>query len=436
MSEVLLLKGNNLIFKIRGGITMNINNLIVKHMDNPHELEKMYRKDPKAFKKAFSQAWDQNPDSQILGAWYERLHFKEKVNKEKTSLFQKGFLFMGLLAILAGISTRIIFHFVEQEAIAPINLAFGVIPFIAAYFVYNNKPKKSIIYSLIALFLVSGVYLNTLSINYKDSTILAYLHLPIFSWVLVGLAFTGNEYSKGGTRLAYIKFNLEYCLLYGSMAVSGMILAIFTMRLFSFVDLDIGEFYFSNVVLFGAAALAIVAAYLVSMNLKLAKNITPYISKIFSPLVLITLLIYLITVIWVGKNPFLDRNFLMAFNGILLGVLAVTIFSIVESDSDEKKNISDYINFSLIVLALIIDTVALSAIVFRLSSYGITPNRLAVLGVNILIWANLIWIMFSYMRFLQNKSGPTAIQDAITKYLPIYGLWAAFVIFTFPIIFN
>lgn len=436
MSEVLLLKGNNLIFKIRGGITMNINNLIVKNMDNPHELEKMYRKDPKAFKKAFSQAWDQNPDSQVLGAWYERLHFKEKVNKEKTSLFQKGFLFMGLLAILAGISTRIIFHFVEQEAIAPINLAFGVIPFIAAYFVYNNTPKKSIIYSLAALFLISGYYLNTLPVNYKDSTILAYLHLPIFLWVLVGLAFTGNEYSKGSTRLAYIKFNLEYCLLYGSMAVSGMILAVFTMRLFSFVDLDIGEFYFSNVVLFGAAALAIVTAYLVSMNLKLAKNITPYISKIFSPLVLITLLIYLITVIWIGKNPFLDRNFLMAFNGILLGVLAVTIFSIVESDSDEKKNISDYINFSLIVLALIIDTVALSAIVFRLSSYGITPNRLAVLGVNILIWANLIWIMFAYMRFLQNKSGLKAIQDAVTKYLPIYGLWAVFVIFTFPIIFN
>ncbi|MGX5385463.1 DUF4153 domain-containing protein [Bacillus thuringiensis] len=415
---------------------MNINNLIVKNMDNPHELEKMYRKDPKAFKKAFSQAWDQKPDSQVLGAWYERLHFKEKVNKEKTSLFQKGFLFMGLLAILAGISTRIIFHFVEQEAIAPINLAFGVIPFIAAYFVYNNTPKKSIIYSLAALFLISGYYLNTLPVNYKDSTILAYLHLPIFLWVLVGLAFTGNEYSKGSTRLAYIKFNLEYCLLYASMAVSGMILAVFTMRLFSFVDLDIGEFYFSNVVLFGAAALAIVTAYLVSMNLKLAKNITPYISKIFSPLVLITLLIYLITVIWVGKNPFLDRNFLMAFNGILLGVLAVTIFSIVESDSDEKKNISDYINFSLIVLALIIDTVALSAIVFRLSSYGITPNRLAVLGVNILIWANLIWIMFAYMRFLQNKSGLKAIQDAVTKYLLIYGLWAAFVIFTFPIIFN
>ncbi len=258
----------------------------------------------------------------------------------------------------------------------------------------------------------------------------------MFLWGLVGLAFTGNEYGKDSTRLAYLKFNLNFFILYASMAISGMLLAAVTMQLFSFVGLDIQEFYFRNIVLFGAAAIAIVTAYLVSRNLKLAKNIAPYIAKIFSPLVLATLLVYLITVVWLEKNPFLDRNFLIAFNGILLGVLVVTIFSITESDTDEKKNISDYINFALIVLALIIDSVALSAIVFRLSSYGITPNRLAVLGVNILIWANLIWIMLSYIRFLQNKTGPSTIQDAVTKYLPVYGIWAAFVTFTFPIIFN
>ncbi|MNR22154.1 hypothetical protein D3C85_1390940 [compost metagenome] len=114
----------------------------------------------------------------------------------------------------------------------------------------------------------------------------------------------------------------------------------------------------------------------------------------------------------------------------------MTIFSITESGTDEKKSISDYINFALILLALIIDSVALSAIVFRLSSYGITPNRVAVLGVNILIWANLIWIMLSYMRFLRNRTGPSAIQDAVTKYLPIYGIWAAIVTLTFPYLFK
>ena len=415
---------------------MDTNDLIIENIDNPHELEKLFRKDPKAFKKSFSQAWEQKPDSQVLTVWYERLHFKETTNTDKTSFLQKGFLFMGILAILAGISSRIIFHFVEQEAIAPLNLAFGILPFIAAYFVYNNTTKKNVIYTLALLFLISAVYLNMLPINYKDSIILAYLHLPIFLWGLVGLAYTGNEYSKGSTRLAYLKFNLEFGILYAGMAISGMVLAALTMQLFSFVDLNIEDFYFRNVVLFGAAALAVMATYLVSMDLKLAKNITPYIAKIFSPLVLVTLLIYLITVILVGKNPFLDRNFLMVFNGILLIVLAVTIFSITESGTDENKNIFDYINFSLIVLALIIDSVALSAIVFRLSSYGITPNRLAVLGVNIIIWANLIWIMLSYMRFLQNKTGSSTVQDAVTKYLPVYALWAAFVTFTFPLIFN
>jgi hypothetical protein len=414
----------------------NNNNPVIDHIANPHELERMFRKEPEAFKKSFSYAWEQNPDSQVLAVWYERLHYKEAQNTERVSMFRADFLSLGILAILAGISTRIIFQFVEQQTIAPMNLVFGILPFIAALFLYNNPARRSVLYTIASLFVVSGVYLNMLPIEFTDSMILVYLHLPIFLWVLLGLAFTGNEYGLGSKRLAYLKFNGEFGILYASMAISGMLLTALTMPLFRIVGLNIYEFYFKNVVLFGAAALAVVAAYLVSRNLKLAKNIAPYIAKIFSPLVLATLVVYLITVVSVGKNPFLDRDFLISFNGILLAVLAVTIFSITESSSDERKSISDYINFALIVLALIIDSVALSAIVFRLSSYGITPNRIAVLGVNILIWANLIWIMLSYMRFLRSVTGPSAIQDAVTKYLPVYGFWAAFVTFTFPYIFQ
>jgi hypothetical protein len=416
---------------------MDTSNFIMEHLDNPHELEGLYRSDPKAFKKSFSQAWEQHPHSQVLRVWYERLYFKEKVPLEKAVIFQKEFLVMGLLAIMAGICSRVILHFVETEAIAPINLAFGVIPFIAAFFVYKNKPNKHVISILTLLFLFAGMYFTILPpLNNDDSKMLAYLHLPFFLWGLIGLAFTGNDYSVGRKRLAYLKFNVEFFILYGCMAVSGMLLAALTMQLFSFVDLNIEDFYFRNIVLFGAAGLAIVATYLVTKNLKLAKNITPYLAKIFSPLVLATLLIYLLTVVWVGKNPFLDRNFLLAFNGILLGVLAVTIFAITESGTDEKKNVSDYVQLALIVLALIIDSVALSAIIFRLSSFGISPNRMAVLGVNILVWANLVWIMMSYLRYLRNKTGPDSIQDAVTKYLPIYVIWAAIVTFIFPFLFK
>jgi len=414
---------------------MDNNNPITENMDNPQELERMFRKEPEVFIKSFSCAWEQNPDSPVLAVWQERLHFKETENTEKTFLLWRNFLFMGILAVLAGISTRLLFHFTEQEAIAPINLVFGILPFMAIYFVYHNPSNRKVIYTLSSLFLISGFYLNVLPLDSKDSIMMAYLHLPIFLWVVMGLAFTGNEYGRGSARLAYLKFNGEFGILYACMAICGMALTAITMQLFRFIGTDISEFYFRNVVLFGAAALAIVAAYLVTRDIKLAKNIAPYIAKIFSPLVLATLLVYFIAVIGIGKNPFLDRDFLLVFNGVLLSVLAVTIFSITERGAGERMNVSDYINFALIALALMIDGVALSAIVFRLSSYGITPNRLAVLGVNLLIFANLIWIILSYVRFLGNKTGPSAIQDAVTKYLPVYGLWAAFVTFTFPLIF-
>jgi hypothetical protein len=418
-----------------GGKIMDNNNPIIENIAKPHELEVMFRREPESFKKTFSSAWEQHPDSQVLAVWNERLNFREAAASEKAGFVRKDFFAMGILAVLAGLSTRIILQFVEQQALNPVNLVFGIIPFIAALFIYGNRAKRKVVFIIAALFLISAVYINVLPMSGKDSVVLAYLHLPVFLWVLLGAAFTGNEYRLSSSRLSYLKFNGEFLIMYAVMAISGMLLTGLTMQLFGVISMNISEFYFENVVLFGAASLAVVATYLVSRNLKLAKSIAPYIARIFSPLVLITLLVYLATVIWVGKNPFLDRDFLMAFNGVLLSVLAVTIFSVTESGKNEKKTVSDYVNFALIALALIIDSVALSAIMFRLSSYGISPNRLAVLGINMLIWGNLIWIIISYIRFLKNKTGPSAIHDAVTKYLPVYGIWSAFVTFVFPLIF-
>ena len=415
---------------------MDNNNPIIENIANPRELERIFRRDPEDFRNSFLSAWEQNPNSQVLAVWHERLYFGEKEKTTKVTLLQKDFISMGVLAILAGVSTRVILHFVEGQSMAPINLIFGVIPFISAYFVYNNIPKKNVLFIITSLFLMSAIYLNILPQEHKDSIILAYLHLPVFLWVLLGLAFTGNEYRESSARLAYLKFNGEFCILYATMAISGMLLATLTVQLFSFIGMNTEDFYFKNVVIFGAASLTVVTAYLVTRNLQLAKNIAPYIAKIFSPLALATLLTYLVMIILTKKNPFMDRNFLISFNGVLLGVLTITLFSITESSSGKKRNISGYINFALIVVALIIDSVALSAIMFRLSSYGITPNRLAVLGINILIFINLFWVMFSYMFFFQNKTEFSTVQAPITKYLPIYGLWAAFVTFVFPLIFR
>ncbi|SFC23482.1 protein of unknown function [Alkalibacterium subtropicum] len=414
---------------------MGNRNQVISNIDDPHELEKLFREDPDAFKRSFEEAWERNAQSLVLAVWHERLNYQEETGSKKARFMNKDFLFMGFMALLAGLTSRGLFHLALEELITPINLVFGVVPFIAGYFMYRNPPKKSILYTVIGAFFVSLVYLNLLPMEESDSIILAYLHLPIFLWVVTGLAFTGNAYKKGRERLTYLKFNGEFAVIYASMAISGMILTGLTMQLFYFAGLDIADFYFRNVVLFGATGLTVVASYLVIRNLEYGRHIASYLAKIFSPLVLLTLLAYLIMVVSIGENPFMDRDFLLSFNGVLLLVLALTIFTITGSDSDGRRMVSDFVNSALIFLALIIDTVALSAIVFRLTSYGITPNRVAVLGVNVLIWANLIWIGIAYTRFLTGKSDLIPVQNAVTKYLPIYGLWAAIVAFIFPWIF-
>lgn len=412
---------------------MEVHNSIIENIANPHELERLFREDPEVFRKSFAQAWEQYPDSPVLAVWNERLNYHEDLEKSPARL--KELLLMGGLAIMAGTSTRLILHFVEAGVIAPVNLVFGVLPFMAAYFVLNNSPAKKIVFTIVFSFVLSGIYLNLLPLGSNDGIIQAYLHLPVFLWLVVGLAYVGDGYKLGYRRLDYLRFNGEFCIIYSSMAIAGMLLFALTMQLFNILGLDISEFYFKNVVLFGAASLAVVAAHLVTKNLKLARDIAPYISRIFSPLVLVTLIGYLATVSLIGKNPFVDRDFLIAFNGILLVVLALTIFSLTARGKGERRNISDFINYVLIVLALTIDSVALSAVVFRISSYGITPNRMAVLGVNIIIWINLLGIMLTHLRFLKNETGLAPVQDAISGYLPVYGLWAAFVTFAFPLIF-
>ncbi len=414
----------------------NIAQEIESSREDPKALEKLYRGLPIEFTQAFTSVYATYPDLILLQAWHERLNNRNKESVQKSSPSIKEWLLVGLLAILAGVITRLTLYWADLEKIAPINVIFGIVVAIAVYFVYQNRPKVQLRWTIMGSLLLSIVWMNVLPFEQTDSLILAYLHLPVFLWVVIGLAFAGDQYHLNESRLNFLKFNGEFVILYAVMAISGILLAMLTLQLFDFAGLDISEFYFENIVVIGAGFMAVIATYLIAINLKLAKNIAQIISRIFSPLILITLAVYLSTVAWLGKNPFLDRDFLILFNAILLVVLAVTIFTLTERSNEAKRNFSDIINLALMILALIIDGVALASILFRLSAYGITPNRIAVLGVNVLIGVHLVWIMIASLGFVRGKKSLSNLRSAVTRYLPVYGIWAAFVAIAFPLIFD
>ena len=57
------------------------------------------------------------------------------------------------------------------------------------------------------------------------------------------------------------------------------------------------------------------------------------------------------------------------FRELLILVLGLSVFSILERAGNQAIRVADFINISLVFVTLIIDGVALSAILFRLTSY-------------------------------------------------------------------
>ncbi|NCC77429.1 MAG: DUF4153 domain-containing protein, partial [Clostridia bacterium] len=274
---------------------MDMKEIILANLEAPPALEQLFRQDPDAFRQAFPEARKQAPESIVLAVWQERLTAQEASSEAKSPWLTRDLRLTLVLAVLAGLCTRVILYFTLEQAIAPVNVLFGIAPFLAAFFAVTHQPQKKLLVILVGLFLGTVIYFNILPREETDSIIMAYLHLPVFLWVVLGLAFTGNDHRQTGARLAYIRFNGEFAIVYATFAISGMILTALTLMLFELAlpDHDIAKYYMENVVVFGAAALSLVATYLVTTQLKLAKTMAPWIARIFGPLVFLTLLAYL-----------------------------------------------------------------------------------------------------------------------------------------------
>jgi hypothetical protein len=87
-------------------------------------------------------------------------------------------------------------------------------------------------------------------------------------------------------------------------------------------------------------------------------------------------------------------------------------------------------------VTIIVNGIALSAILFRITEWGVTPNRLAILGGNILILTNLLIVTYRLFKAFLDKNKTESVGKSIAAFLPVYVLWTIVVIFIFPFMFH
>ena len=409
-------------------------NDIFIHLDNPKELERLYRQNKTQFKQFFLDVYPQIKDKPMAQFWKERL---EDSREEIQFGSKKELIFVVIAALMAGLIAKIpSFTSIGEEFFYSRNVGFIVFPTLIAYFSWKNKLgiQKWMLFGGIAI--ISLLFINLFPNDPNSDTLtLSCIHLLLFLWSLLGFSFVG-EAGHTLKRLDFLRFNGDFVVMSTLILIAGGITTGITIGLFSLIGYQIENFYFNNVVVVGLAAVPLVATFLTQTNPQLVSKVSPVIARIFSPIVLVMLVIYLFAIFYSGKDPYNDRDFLLLFNALLIGVMAIIFFSVAEATNTEKGKTEKWILFLLSVVTILVNAIALSAILFRISTWGITPNRLAVLGSNIFILINLLLVTIKLFGVVTKKSNILEVGGQIAIFLPVYVLWTSFVTFILPFLFN
>ena len=408
---------------------------ILNHLEDPVQLEKLYRSNGSEFVKVFNSVYPEIKDEKLAQYWHARLGYERSGISWGT---KNDWIFILLASLLAGLIAKIpaIFQ-IKPELFYTRNIGFVVFPALASYFIWKRNIPLSRILFTAAAFTIAAVYINFLpDLPTNDTIILACLHVPFLLWALLGINYVGLDLRNNESRLDFLRFNGDFLILSGILVIVGGLFTAIVINLFMAIGIKIEDFYFDYLAVFAGAALPIISTFMTQSNPSLVNKVSPVVAKICSPVVLIMLIVYLGAVLFSDKDPYNDRNFLLVFNLLLLGVMAIILFSLAETAKDFGNSWSLVILLALSVVTMVVNGIAFTAILFRISEWGITPNRVAILGTNFLMLANLVFIAYRLFNRVIKKDEKTSVENAIANFLPIYILWAMLVVFVFPLLFN
>ena len=407
---------------------------IRQNIGDPEMLERLFSKDKPGFIRDFDEATC-GTDTELVKFWQIRLKGTEQTLQHPA--LKQGLMAVAVISVILALMARLplaIFSMTPEDFYSR-NLCILIFTGLTTWFIIKNRITgwKNILI-LAAPVLTLTIYLNLLPEKQTDTTILAFIHAPIFMTFIFALACVSLDYRNTGKVAGFIRYCGELVVMTGLMAIAGAILSVVTIGLFKIIGMKIGQFYMENVAIIGVAVLPVVAAWLIDLYPGITDRIAPVIARVFTPLVLLSAVIYLVAISVSGITLSGNREFLLVFNILLLGVMAIVVFSLSELDKSDVRKLNVILLFLLAVVTLLIDLFALAAIITRLSD-GFTPNRTVVLVSNILILVNLLLILPDlYLAGFRGKPLNRA-ERIINRYLPVYFIYSIVVIFIFPLIF-
>ena len=316
------------------------------------------------------------------------------------------------------------------------NAGLFVLPLLAAYFAHRRQLDARGWLLALAPFAVAALVVNLYPYDADSATeALVALHLPVVLWFAVAYPYMGGAVRSHERRMDFVRFTGEWFIYYVLIALGGGVLMGLTAAVLEPAGVDV-ERIAEWVLPSGAAGAAIVAAWLVEAKQRVVENMAPVLTMLFTPLFAVMLagaaVVYAVT----GLGGAFDRELLGTFDALLLVVLGLVLYGMSARDPSTSPDWMDRIQLVAVVSALALDLMVLGAMVARIGELGVSPNRTAALGLNLVLLVNLAGAAWLSARFLRRSSRLHRLERWQTTYLPVFALWAAAVVVVLPPLFG
>lgn len=418
---------------------------ILENIQNPSMLEKLYRENHTEFTNNFNEIFPEIKEEPLAQFWKIRLT-EETLNIAADNDSAEDLLggnngkFNLLYTVIAALVCGTILKFpkifgLEAQYFIPNNLPFLLFPALALFYLLKFKAESKKITAVFSVVLFGIGFMNFIPWQETSQTrILSAIHFSFITWVLLGASYMNFDISSRKARMNFLKRNGDTFVLTGVILCAGMLLTMLSVAMFSVIKVRIDTVIEEYVVVYGLISAPLAANYMIETSPKIISRVAPFISKLFTPLMFIAMTGFLAALVFFAKDPFNNREELIVFNVLLGAIIAVVVFTFSGS-AENHRSIYNKILLLLSIEALVINSIALSAIIYRLFSFGLTPNRIAVLGANLLLFSNLILITFKLFQFIRKKAEAESVEKSMSDMLPIYAVWAVIVAVLMPLFF-
>jgi hypothetical protein len=160
--------------------------------------------------------------------------------------------------------------------------------------------------------------------------------------------------------------------------------------------------------------------------------------RLLLPLTVAALLIYVGFIPFNWREPFENREVLVAFNAMLFAVIALLLGVTPVREADLGAKAQTWLRrgiIALAVLALLVSLYALAAILYRTAGGRLTPNRLLFIGWDVVNVAILITLLIGQARAGRSR-WLAAAHGAFSVGIALYLAWAVIGLLAPPWLFR